>query len=563
MNESTNINKLGNYSFILGIALILFLAFMLFFTSVLLLCGIPITGISLWLSLALGLLSMWGMTRSFFPARTVAAFLSTLAGLALVLGISLYASAHTYDLSWDGQTYHQEAIILLKDGWNPVYEQLEAPTDAELAKLQGRELLTVFELWINHYSKGPWLLDSLLYKVTDQIEVSKIFNFILLFASFFLSAAAMLTAFPAKPKRAVILSLLLACNPVVVTQLITFYIDGQLASLILCICALGYLLYKRYHPWTLAGLCSALILLGEVKFTALVYAVLLGCGLLLLFFLYDSEGRWKSLLAAFTASLLICVALVGYNPYVTNTLTKGHPFYPLAGENAVDIMKTNSPYDFLDKNRFEKFFVSLFATTANVGNDGESQLKWPFSVTPYEITAFISPDVRVAGFGPMFGGAVLLGCLVIFGLLLQKRRAHRPVFLVMAILLFTVLINPESWWARYVPQLWIIPVLIAVMGLESGKAWIQNGSRLLLCALIANAFLVGFGHFIGQSYSHLLLKQQLQAMKQSTQPVLVDFRHFNANRVRLQEEGIPFVETKIDEKQAKGLSSSRTLYIIP
>ncbi|MCM3560192.1 hypothetical protein M4D57_16620 [Brevibacillus borstelensis] len=240
MNESTNMNKLGNYSFILGIALILFLAFMLFFTSVLLLCGIPITGISLWLSLALGLLSMWGMTRSFFPARTVAAFLSTLAGLALVLGISLYVSAHTYDLSWDGQTYHQEAIILLKDGWNPVYEQLEAPTDAELAKLQGRELLTVFELWINHYSKGSWLLDSLLYKVTDQIEVSKIFNFILLFASFFLSAAAMLTAFPAKPKRAVILSLLLACNPVVVTQLITFYIDGQLASLILCICALGY-----------------------------------------------------------------------------------------------------------------------------------------------------------------------------------------------------------------------------------------------------------------------------------------------------------------------------------
>ncbi|USG65612.1 hypothetical protein NDK47_26520 [Brevibacillus ruminantium] len=562
MNQSINRNKSVHYFSILGITLILFLAFMLLFTSLLLLCGVPIMGISLWLSVGLGLICLWGMARSFFPARTGAMFFSILLGLAVVLGISWYVSAHTYDMSWDGQTYHQEAIILLTDGWNPAHELLEAPSDTELAKLQGRELLSVFHLWINHYSKGPWLLDSLLYKVTNQIEVSKIFNFILMFASFFLSVAALLTAFPQSKRRAVLVSLLLACNPVVFTQLITFYIDGQLSSLILCLCALGYLLFQRFHPWLLVGLCAAIMLLGNVKFTALVYAVLLSGGLLLLFYLYDRRRNWRKLAVTLAACFFLSVVIVGYNPYVINTLTKAHPFYPLAGEQAVDIMTSNSPRDFLDKNQFEKLLISTFAMTANVANDGESQWKLPFSVSPYEVAAFTAPDVRLGGFGPVFGGAVLISFIVFLGVCLCKRETVRPFFVILGIFMISILINPESWWARYVPQLWSIPLLIAVMGLESGKKWLQNGSRLLICTLLANMLMVGLGHLAGQSYSHLLLKKQLHAMKQSNQPVLVDFRHFNSNRIRLQEAGIPFIEMKIDDQNAKGLSSSRTLYLI-
>ena len=37
-----------------------------------------------------------------------------------VLSVFFFAlSGHFYDFSFDGQWYHQDAIILLKNGWNP------------------------------------------------------------------------------------------------------------------------------------------------------------------------------------------------------------------------------------------------------------------------------------------------------------------------------------------------------------------------------------------------------------------------------------------------------------
>lgn len=46
-----------------------------------------------------------------------------LVGLIL-LGLALLWSTSRYDLSWDGPGYHQEAIIQLESGHNPVYDHL-------------------------------------------------------------------------------------------------------------------------------------------------------------------------------------------------------------------------------------------------------------------------------------------------------------------------------------------------------------------------------------------------------------------------------------------------------
>ncbi|MGG1252641.1 hypothetical protein ABE205_07170 [Brevibacillus agri] len=558
-------NRTATYSFLIGAALLFFMAAIVLCTSIFFLLGIPVTAVSFWLAVFAALACMLAMMAVFVPLRRPTWLLALLAGLGLVVGSSWYISANTFDLSFDGQTYHQEAIILLKNGWNPVHD---APVLKPLAKpieeMDSKEILSAFHLWINHYAKGPWMLDAVMYKVTDQIEVGKIFNLLLMAASFFFSLAAIRVAFPAKKGLGIVLALLLAGNPVSVTQATSYYIDGQLGSLVLIICALGYLLLKRYHTWIMLALCSALTLLAQIKFTALVYAVLLGCALLVLFFFYDRQKRWKSLLAWLAASLVITVLVVGYNPYVTNTLAKGHPFYPLAGKGAVDIMTSNSPHDFKGINPVSKLAISLFAKSENIATPKETTLKWPFTVSTPELKVFLSPDVRVAGFGPWFGGAVLIALLLALGLLVgPERRKAVPFFIASGILLATVLVNPESWWARYVPQLWLIPVLVALAGWEARSALLRYGSTLLVGVMFVNMLLVGSAHLLAQKSVNEMARQQLQDIKAANKTMVVDFRHFNANRVRLQEAGIPFVEQKIsDEQNVKGIVSSRAIYYL-
>ncbi|AIG27752.1 hypothetical protein EGH10_19355 [Brevibacillus laterosporus] len=557
-------SRTPNVSLVIGIVLLLFLIGIVLSASILFLLGVSISTASFWVAVCASIVCLLAMTYTFFTTRRTTMFLSLLMGLGLVFGVSWYVSTATYDLSWDGQTYHQEAIILLKNGWNPVHDQpLLTITDTQKFDNPSEESLrTPFYLWINHYTKGPWILDAVMYKLTDNIEGSKMFNFILLFASFFLCLAAILNAYPEKKRRAVFFSLLLACNPVVIAQLVTFYIDGQLASLVLIICSLGYLLFKRFNAWIVVGLCSAIILLTAIKFTALVYAVLLCGGLLVLFFLYDKHRHWKKLLLSLVACGLVAVTIVGYNPYVTNFLAKGHPFYPLAGEHAVDIMTANSPADFKGKNPFEKFFVSLFAKSENITRPNESTMKWPFTIAFEEFQAFVGADARVAGFGPLFGGAVLVTCVVSLALFLRNRQLAKPVFLLSGIILLTVFINPESWWARYVPQLWFVPILIAMVGFESEKQFVKYGSWLLICTLSINLLLVGATQAIAQSFLNVQVNIQLHEMKKSKLPVLVDFQHFHSNRIRLEKAEIEFIEAKIDDKNAKKLSSSRATYLL-
>lgn len=559
-------NRTATYSFLLGTALLLFMATIVLSTSILFLFGVSVTAASFWIALVAALASLGGMLAVFVSSRRRDWFFALLTGLAIVAGACYYISANTLDLSFDGQTYHQEAIVKLTNGWNPVHDEplLKPSGTEEAGKISNQEGVSAFHLWVNHYAKGPWMLDAVMYKLTGQIEVSKIFNLLLIASSFFLVLAAIRTAFPDKKGMSIAFALLAAFNPAVIMQSTSFYIDGQLGSLVLIICALGYLLYKRYHVWTLLTLCAALMLLAQIKFTALGYAGLLGLAILVLFFFYDRRQHIKSMLVWLSISLIITVGVVGYNPYVTNTLSKGHPFYPLAGEGAVDIMTSNSPHGFMDNSSIENLAISLFSKSANIATPNSPTWKVPFTVTLKELAVFYSPDVRIAGFGPFFGGAVIITCLILVALLVGTHRKKAAPFLWISLALFvTVLINPESWWARYVPQLWLIPLVIALSVWDVQKGFLRHAGKVLIVVLLANMVMVNASHIIGQLGANAYAKKQLQEIKASNKKLVVDFHHFNAVKVRLQEAGIPYVEQKLDpSEEVKGFITTRAVYLL-
>jgi hypothetical protein len=117
----------------------------------------------------------------------------------------------------------------------------------------------------------------------------------------------------------------------------------------------------------LVPLGACVVLLANVKFTGVVYALALGAGIAGLFWLRGARleaGRY-AVAGAFAA--FIGMALVGYQPYVTNFRLHGNSFYPVLGsdEAAASAMAGQfdiwAPPEFMAMGRVEKLARSLLA----------------------------------------------------------------------------------------------------------------------------------------------------------------------------------------------------------
>src|SRR5690606_22987726 len=109
----------------------------------------------------------------------------------------------------DGQGYHLDTIIALKEGWNPIYEKYTEPVAAEI--------------YVNHYSKGKEIISSIFYFISNKMEAAKANNFLILFACFGFCREFLNQFF--SNKRSLLLTFLIVLSPTVVTQLFTNYVD--------------------------------------------------------------------------------------------------------------------------------------------------------------------------------------------------------------------------------------------------------------------------------------------------------------------------------------------------
>jgi hypothetical protein len=294
---------------------------------------------------------------------------------------------------------------------------------------------------------------------------------------------------------------------------------------------------KKDRALLVAGL-AATILLSNIKFTGLV---ILGFFLVTygLASLFKSFPQKKVELLAFAGSLVLAVGAVGFNPYVTNAIHNGHPFYPLFGKGSVDIISTNINPDYAKMNRFSKLAYSVFGKTENSPRTFP-QLKVPCQVSLNELKVFTNNDPRIGGFGPLFGIVTLIS-LALLGWLAFSSPI--PAGLVVLIPLFlSIIINGECWWARYVPQLWLFPILVA--GFALAKKWKLPSlcAATLLALMLTNLLAIAGVYFGSQVILTRNLNRQLMhiaALSKGT-PVEVYFNRFVSNRVRLKEHGIQF-----------------------
>lgn len=499
-----------------------------------------LTGIGFWLGLSITSYHLWAalflaMLGAFAVAPDLKAGFRAAAAFSLLMVLAALSVGQLYDLSFDGQVYHIPGVIALADGWNPIREPTLSQWNSEFERSLGPVV------YVQHYAKGAWIFSAAMYKSLGNLELGKVLNVLLIFSAF--TVACLFFAREGWSKvMGGGMALAVALNPVAVYQASTFYVDGALASLFSIILFLSLDYMRRPNRASLLLLACSVLLIVEIKFTGLVYAIFLIGGLLAL--AWPSKGtRVVLAYAGYMGAVgLIGVLIVGYQPYVTNTLGHGHPFYPALGRDSEEnVISTQAPAEFISQNRFEKL---LRSTLARSDNEAIAS-KTPFITYRSELETFSGADIRYGGFGPLFSGILLLSLVAV---LLSIRKVPSSVaktaLALAGILLGTVIVNPEAWWARLSPQLWLLPLMLAAVPFFSARAWHHYLSGLVIFLAVASSILIGAINFAYAQDRSSALKNIVATLKAESAQHPVPLYLSDAFRVtterRLAIADVPF-----------------------
>jgi hypothetical protein len=446
-----------------------------------------------------------------------------IAGLFLVFAYQFAGSF--IDSSWDGTAYHQQAILQLIEGWS----QFPAPLDPQV----------MYQSPLNHYPKAHWVIAASIYQAGSDLESAKLLH-LLLAACAFLVLFGALARIPRFPSWAAILvAAAAALNPVVIYQSMSFYVDGLLSSLLSISIGLIVLLLvdaKRAH---LLLLLTTLILIINTKLTGVAFAGILAGNFLLLLF-RNQRLRFLGSTAAITAAFTLGLLLFGFNPFVTNTLEKGHPFYPVLGGPSPDFIAGQRPPGFNDRSGVNRLVRSSFSIPTMAIDEPEN-LKLPFTFTEEQNRqVFRGADIRLGGWGVLFSGALVLSLLALPLLLFTPASARSTGLIILGGIVVSVLINPEAWWARFAPQWYLVALVPAALLLMARKWPVRLLGGFIAAVMLINSFLIAQAYFPQQRTYTADLKEFLGLVESVKMPIIVYLGDFPSNRIRLQDAGIPF-----------------------
>jgi len=456
-------------------------------------------------------------------------------GVGIVLFFVCFVIASfIYDVSYDGQTYHLQTVYDLKTGWNPIKDTLQN---------------TGQNIFIQHYAKAYEQFSYSLYLITKNVEGCKSVNCLLLISSFLIVNKTLDRYFTGLSNRyKFIFSFLISCNPISVHQLFTFYVDGQVASLIVILLS-SIFLYLKDQEQALPVIISSGIILSNMKFTGLIYSIIfLGSGLTFLIF---QRKRVIQYLFASTIIIVVSIFIVGYNPYYRNITEHGNIFYPLLGSDKVNIMGgVNAPLSFAKKSNIIKLLEADFSNSRNVHGQSvmsEPSLKIPFSFKISEWTVFKSHDVRMGGFGPLWSGILLIAILGI-GIGFKNNVPGRKYYLLMICVIFlSVLIIPEGWYARYAPQFWLIPLIILFYLMQIKKRFAQIILKTGLIIMSVNLL----GTWCVSLTSDIVISREVDSelnwIRKMRSPVYVAVNQFISNKFRVDQKHIAYMELENKE----------------
>ncbi|SCH60550.1 Uncharacterised protein [uncultured Bacteroides sp.] len=449
----------------------------------------------------------------------------------LLVMLSLFVSSLTFDYSWDGLAYHQDIILQLKEGWNPIYTH-HAPNANE-----------ILAIWVNHYAKGLETLSAVVYAFTNDIETGKAINFLLVISSIcfafnYLSISwGNLTI-----RKRWFYTLIFSLSPVVVAQWLTFYIDWSMYSLLLILVSLLLSVNRitLLHSFCIIGV---FVLAFSIKFNVAFWVSFLMLFFIIYYLYVKKYSVACPLIFLSVGGSLIGICLVGFNPYITNIIDHSNPFYPLLGEGNVDIMLDQTPLNMRGRSALENIIISLFSHAAA---DPSWNAVWafPLQFSKHDIVSIGYSDARLSGFGVLFSGILLL-CIYLYCRCKMEKKDRKTSLLVLFVLFLSLFILPSGWWARYVPFFYGFPLLM-VLFTERGYLSLVNVilRRFIYCLIVVNVGIIGYSTLKYHALPYLRhSKEALEIVRNANNPRLFLDRNVGF-KIKLDQHNIPYIEKK-------------------
>ena len=474
----------------------------------------------------------------------------------IVITFSIVINKNYIDLSWDGNTYHKDAVGLIKNKWNPIYDnyiEFYKKINTRDMSFIGDEIKTTHGFWQTYYAKGTWYIGASIYSITNDIETGKAFNIIVVYTTFTL-VLSMLYQIRKKIIPSIIIASITAFNPIMVPQMFSYYNDGILCNLLLLV--IFYMTLFASESKSISKkeiyfiLCSILLILINVKFTGFGYAGIF-CVPYFLIFVYKKikEKNFKEIIKSgsiFACTVLFSVCVVGFSPYITN-MKEGLPiFYPLMGENKVDIVSYNQPVQFATKSTLFKFAKSILSETSNINRASglKPKTKIPFTIKQKELDILYHPDLRIAGFGVLFSGILIISAIIIISyiikMIIKRDKNFIYVFIPLMVSGLLILFISESWWARYTPYLYIVPIIALILPMLNNKK-----IDYIAFIILAIPIIINMNYFVEYNLKHnyQISKETTKRLDeaQNQKIIIIDtFNEFTGMLYNLEDRNITY-----------------------
>ena len=444
-------------------------------------------------------------------------FLKQFLILLLIILFSCVISIHVWDSSFDGRWYHSANLVMLKNGWLPVYQNYE---DFALKC----HVYPASAFWGNCYLRFTEIIGANIYKLTNLIESAKAVNFIILSAVFMYSFSV-LGEFTKSKFIRLISSLIIILNPVCICQWFTNYIDLHIyfAFTLLVLTIIKIERRQSTDKTDLFMFVSSGLMLSMTKFTGCMYLFIV-CFTYFIYLLLLKRNIKKYIKTILVTGSLISITAI--SPFYTNFRDWGHPFYPVFGKNAKDVIKENLPYGFENMSKTEKFLRSTFSESVNSMNvdtvkalQKPVKLKIPFTIQIKSfLYTFCFPDIRAGGFGYFWSGILLLSLFYLPFIRFRNKNERNMFWLIQTMIISSTILNPHCWWARLVPQFWLFPVFIPFFGLL--QQYYKNNlyKNLKLSALYFIIFALIINNLI-------ILSQNAQFSPKVTNAIKMPYKH--------------------------------------
>lgn len=455
-----------------------------------------------------------------------------------VWGLAVLWAALIRDTSWDGLSKHQESVLALAAGWNPDKD----PEGKTLAQLAEREP-GLRGSWILERPDPPRIqhfLAALPVAAGFGVESAKWLGPLLLICAWGLVQQG-LGALGWLGWRKHLVAAGFALNPVSLSQIPSLYFDGAYASALTAAVGACFLIWGRPGAAGWVGWIGALGLSVCLKRAGLVTAGCLAAFFLSAFLL---RRGWRSLLQP-TAwlSLLALGAAAFFAQFLLPPPMRPSPelFRMMLNPSIQDEGAGSNP-ELRTLPRWRQYAASHFAPTEVLPERIRS--KPPFWFTRPELAVFedLSPDPRAGGFGPLYLTAC---CLALVPGAVGLRRPHpsRNLWGILLVVVLVTLFLLPSWWARWFPQGWWAPALLACSTLApdsvlGGRVMSKLLGWMTVGTMLANAVLVGAFTASGVWQAERLIRGQLRFLSQLPQPISVQLGELAGARRWLDQAGI-------------------------